>query len=126
MRTTIFPLLLIAAVLLVPSIGLAQPPACDPDGPYQGQVGDPVQFDGTRSVAFPPHMILLYEWEFGDGETGTGPTPTHVYIAPRLYQVLLTVTDDQDLPVQCGTTATITPPTAIEAGTWGWIKAIYR
>jgi PKD repeat protein len=71
-------------------------------------------------------MILLYEWEFGDGETGTGSTPTHVYSAPALYDVQLAVTDDQGVPIYCLTTATITPPTAVEVHTWGWIKAMYR
>ncbi|MBN2354876.1 PKD domain-containing protein [candidate division KSB1 bacterium] len=38
--------------------------------------------------------ITKYEWDFGDGTTGTGPTPIHFYNKPGRYQVELTVTDN--------------------------------
>lgn len=38
--------------------------------------------------------IAGYEWDFGDGETGTGAAVTHVYDAAGTYSVELTVTDD--------------------------------
>ena len=37
--------------------------------------------------------IVSYEWDFGDGNTGTGETPTHVYDKGGTYTVTLTVTD---------------------------------
>jgi PKD repeat protein len=126
MRANVYSLLLITASALAPSISLAQAPICDANGPYTGQVGVAVPFDGTGSIAIPPHMIVLYEWQFGDGGTGTGPTPTHVYAAQGAYNVSLIVTDDDNLQSHCSTTAEITPPTAFEPRTWGWIKAIYR
>ncbi len=38
--------------------------------------------------------IVSYEWNFDDGTTGTGPVPTHSYTAGGVYDVTLTVTDD--------------------------------
>ncbi|UCE88824.1 MAG: PKD domain-containing protein [Pseudomonadota bacterium] len=70
-----------------------QPPVADANGPYSGEVGVAVTFDGTAS-SDPDGTIVSYAWEFGDGNTGTGPTPTHVYSANGNYPVTLTVTDD--------------------------------
>lgn len=47
-----------------------------------------VQFDGTSSVG-----AATYSWDFGDGNSGTGPTPIHIYSTPGLfYEVELTIT----------------------------------
>lgn len=35
-----------------------------------------------------------YFWEFGDDSTGTAPNPRHVYIEPGVYQVSMTVTNE--------------------------------
>jgi len=32
---------------------------------------------------------MAYLWEFGDGSTGSGPSPTHVYRRPGRYIVTL-------------------------------------
>jgi len=37
--------------------------------------------------------IVSYEWDFGDGTTGTGLTVNHTYAEPGTYNVTLTVTD---------------------------------
>ncbi len=37
--------------------------------------------------------IVSYEWDFGDGTTGTGETTTHIYTDPGTYTVTLTVRD---------------------------------
>ncbi|MDH3715484.1 MAG: PKD domain-containing protein, partial [Gammaproteobacteria bacterium] len=44
--------------------------------------------------------IFSYEWDFGDGSTGTGVNPTHVFGAPGIYTVTLTVTDNGGQSVQ--------------------------
>ena len=49
-------------------------------------------FDGTQSWA--TDGIASYMWEFGDGTTGTGATPSHLYPGRGPYQVMLTVTDN--------------------------------
>ena len=37
--------------------------------------------------------IVSYEWDFGDGNTGTGLITAHVYTEPGIYTVTLTVRD---------------------------------
>ncbi|SMO64990.1 PKD domain-containing protein [Halorubrum cibi] len=54
-----------------------------------------VAFNAVDSAA-PGSEIVSYEWEFGDGETGSGETVTHAYADPGGYNVRLTVTDDRD------------------------------
>jgi len=39
-------------------------------------------------------IVVAYSWEFGDGETGSGETATHVYTSPGLYTVNLCVCDN--------------------------------
>ena len=57
-------------------------------------VGSPVTFDGSMSYVPPGRTITTYEWNFGDGTTGTGVQPTHTYTTAGAYIVTLTVTDD--------------------------------
>ncbi|TWD83284.1 PKD repeat protein [Kribbella amoyensis] len=51
-------------------------------------------FSGTGS-SDPDGSIATYEWDFGDGSTATGATPSHTYTAPGSYTVTLTVTDNE-------------------------------
>jgi subtilisin family serine protease len=51
------------------------------------------EFDATASFD-PGGSIVDYEWEFGDGHTGSGVTASHRYLVPNVYTVVLTVTDD--------------------------------
>ena len=48
-------------------------------------------FNGTLSTDNQP--IASFAWNFGDGTTGTGATPSHTYAAGGSYNVTLTVTD---------------------------------
>jgi len=54
-------------------------------------VGENVNFDADASSD--NVGIVSYEWDFGDGATGTGVTTSHVYSTPDTYTVILTVKD---------------------------------
>ncbi len=56
-------------------------------------VGEVVSFDGSNSVD-PDGNIVLYSWNFTDGTTETGATPTHTFTTADTYNVVLTVTDN--------------------------------
>ncbi len=89
--------------------GANLPPACDTGGPYAGRVDEAVDFDGRDSID-PDGTIASYAWNFGDGTTGSGPTPSHTYTAAGSYEVTLTVTDNGGAASTCTTDATITTP----------------
>lgn len=65
-------------------------------------------FDGSGSTD-PDGTIAAYAWEFGDGTTGSGATPTHNYANAGTYNVKLTVTDNEGAT---GSTITSVTPTA--------------
>jgi PKD repeat protein len=60
-------------------------PAFTVSGGAPGQVGQTVQFSALTTVSGLP--VINYLWEFGDGTTGSGPTPTHTYAKPGSYTV---------------------------------------
>ncbi len=68
-------------------------PVADANGPYNGTVGSPVQFDGSGS-SDPDGSIAAYQWDFGDGSTGSGVSPSHTYNTDGSFTVTLTVTDN--------------------------------
>jgi PKD repeat protein len=53
--------------------------------PGKPTAGHPVSFSALTTVSAQPVVNTL--WEFGDGTTGTGATPTHVYKKPGTYTV---------------------------------------
>jgi hypothetical protein len=71
-------------------VGPATPLIANPGPVAPGQT---VQFNGSGSVPG-DGGIKSYEWEFGDGAIGFGPTPSHSYAAVGSFTVTLTVTDD--------------------------------
>jgi PKD repeat protein len=68
-------------------------PAADfgfaPVAPVEGQ---PVSF--TPAVSDPEGDAVTLSWRFGDGQTASGPSPSHAYDAPGTYAVVLTATDE--------------------------------
>lgn len=56
--------------------------------------GSPVAFDGSDSYDPGINDVLTYQWNFGDGQSGSGITTTHIYADNGLYNATLTVTDD--------------------------------
>ena len=72
--------------------------------------------------------IAGYTWVFGDGTTGSGLSPTHVFAAAGTYAVILTVTDNQGatastsrslLVVTAGTTIASDAFNRTAAASWG-------
>ena len=55
--------------------------------PKQTPTGKPVHFSALANVS--AHPVMTYLWEFGDGTTGSGRSPTHVYHRPGTYTVKL-------------------------------------
>ncbi|HEY0641393.1 MAG TPA: PKD domain-containing protein [Pseudonocardiaceae bacterium] len=59
-----------------------------------GSEVEPVRFFGSARDPL-GRPIVAYDWDFGDGTTGTGPAPVHQYAADGDYRVTFTVrTDD--------------------------------
>ena len=54
--------------------------------------GDSVQFTATVNSNGP--TITTYEWDFGDGSSGTGLNASHVYAEGGNYTVVFTATDN--------------------------------
>ena len=82
-------------------------------GPSSSLIPFTASFDGSASIDA-ENNIASYDWDFGDGNAGTGITTTHEYTTGGVFTVTLTVTDAFGLSGQA--TATITaltnvPPT---------------
>jgi PKD repeat protein len=86
-----------------------QPPLANCGGPYTAANLQSIQFDGTGSTT-PVGTIVNYQWDFGDGTTGTGSLPTHTYSLGGTYTVTLIVTNSQGSRNAATTTATISGP----------------
>jgi PKD repeat protein len=101
-----------------------QPPVARSGGPYNGTLNVAITFNGSASTD-PDGSITTYAWNFGDGSTGTGATPSHVYAGVGTYTVTLTVTDNGGLSNSATTTASIStssgpqPPVARAGGPYG-------
>jgi PKD repeat protein len=86
--------------------------------PSTPQVMTTVSFDAgsTTNNGAACMSSCTYNWDFGDGTTGTGQTTTHQYRRVGTFQVRLTVTDPrgaQATSVQTLTVAAGTPPTVV-------------
>jgi hypothetical protein len=90
-------------------IDLGGDPIANPGGPYVALVGEMITFDGSNSTD--EGDIVRYDWVFGDGTSAVdaGPNPEHAYDAEGVYNVVLTVTDNDGNTNAAGTTATISP-----------------
>ena len=96
-------------------------PTVDVGGPYTGQMGDSIQFDGS-GCNDSDGTIIFYRWSFGDETSVTNAkSPVHVYENAGNYDVSLVVIDNQGSSGTSSTTVTIEsqqnrPPAAIIDG----------
>jgi len=67
------------------------PPTARAGGNVTVGTDDEVGVDGSRSTDV--GGITSYDWDFGDGTSGAGPTAANAYTADGNYTVTLTVTD---------------------------------
>ncbi|MEN6368125.1 MAG: PKD domain-containing protein, partial [Thermotogota bacterium] len=93
---------------------VTSPPTAEAGGPYAGNAGAPIVFNGSASGG----SITTYSWSFGDGAAAQGVAPSHAYAAPGTYTATLTVVgpggqSSDSAPVSV---TTITPPPIAEAG----------
>jgi hypothetical protein len=98
------------------------PPVAHAGGPYEGIVGIPVPFDGRGSVD-PDGESLYFFWDLAEGEA-SGPTPTHTYASPGVYEIVLYAIDGVSVSTD-ETTLTIRGPngpdlTGVWKGLSGW------
>jgi large repetitive protein len=59
----------------------------------EGRVGDTITLDGSASRPV-KGSIVTFEWDFGDGNTATGPIVSHVYTKAWSYIVTLKIIDE--------------------------------
>lgn len=81
-------------------------PVADAGGPYFGAEGFLLEFDGSKS-ADSDGDALTYLWNFGDGATGEGVKPTHIYENDGEFAVCLAVSDGEAVSSSSCTTAAI-------------------
>jgi len=88
----------------------------DPPTP---SVGETVAFNASlsttnwNSTIQEEIPIVSYEWNFGDGTTGTGVIVNHAYNQEGTYNVTLTITDEE------GANDTATIPVTVEESSTG-------
>ena len=107
------PPVLVAGTFEIPN----RPPTASAGGPYAGVRNQPITFDGTGS-SDPDGDPLTYSWDFGDGATGTGPTPSHAYTSLGVFTVTLVVSDGvlSSPPAAAPVTISNQPPSANAGG----------
>ena len=93
-------------------------PVASAGGTYTVTEGTAVAFDASGSTD-PDGDALTYAWDFGDGTTGTGVNPRHVYADNGVYQARVTVTDAvgaEDVATASVTVVNVAPAVHVFAG----------
>ena len=92
-RILLSAMVLLALAFLAGCLWMDQEPVATFErSPQAGDAPLSVFFDASESFD-PEGEPLTYEWDFGDGGTAAGETPTHTYATPGTYEARLTVAD---------------------------------
>ena len=83
------------------------PPVAAMSGPANSNEGASVQFDASASADPNAGDVLHFEWNFGDGTSGTGAQPTHTFADNGNYTVTVTVYDQIGAFSKASTTITV-------------------
>lgn len=86
-------------------------PSIDADfdyAPHHILPGETVAFTDTSTTDGGP--LVAWDWDFGDGNTGSGPAVSHAYLTTGTYTVTLTARDG------CGFADTVTVVDAVAVG----------
>jgi len=75
-------------------------------------INQDVFFDASASRPAAGRRIVAYNWNFGDGGSGSGVATSHSYRTVGTYTVTLQVTDDADVVGQSPLTITVTAANA--------------
>jgi PKD repeat protein len=81
--------------------------------PTNPAVSQTIFFNAAASRPGTGATLVSYDWDFGSGRTGSGPTTSKGYDSAGTYQVTLTVTDN------VGQQATVTQSVTVGGGTTG-------
>ncbi len=84
--------------------------------------GETFEFDASASADADGDPITAYEWDFGDGQKGSGVKVSHVYDKPGSYLVALTVKDNSNTTCNTGldnTNVVVNFPPVAKADTHG-------
>ncbi len=103
-------------------------PVADAGGPYAGVRDRGVLLSATRSTD-PDGDPLAFAWDFGDGSSASGPSPSHTYRVPGTYAARLLVSDGRGGLATATTHVLIAgasrarnhPPLAVHDGPYGGI-----
>ena len=98
--------------LTVDGSGAQLPSARFITNPTSGALPLLVSFDASTS-SDANGVITRYDWDFGDGATGSGVTTTHTYTAAGTYTVVLTVTDNDGATDTETEVITVTDPSVL-------------
>jgi len=73
-----------------------KPPIAKVVATASGVEGTPISFDASASLD-PNGSVVSYAWDFGDGNTGSGVTPSHTYGFFGEYTARVVLTDSDGL-----------------------------
>jgi YD repeat-containing protein len=90
-------------------------PVANAGGPYSTTTAAAVQFSGAASYDA-DGTVSAYAWNFGDGQSGAGVSPSHAYASGGVYTVTLTVTDNAGANGSATTSVTVVAPPAAPSG----------